>query len=85
MITRHSSPAEIDSYYEAKIAEFMALVDELERLKGRSQDAGRRNFLDTWKLYDSRANRMVVVDQSVKWLDGEIAQMTRLVEARRNR
>lgn len=63
----------------------MALVDELERLKGRSQDAGRRNFLDTWKLYDSRANRMVVVDQSVKWLDGEIAQMTRVIEARRNR
>lgn len=79
MITRKSTTEEISSYFDAKIAQYMELSHELETLKGRDMSVGRENFRNEWSLYNPLTNRTVVVDQAVNWMDGQIAQMERIV------
>lgn len=85
MINNKSSKEEIDTYFTAKIAEFMALVDEMEVLRQRDQSKGREIFLNEWKLYNPNTNRVVNVDIALGWMDNQIAGLNRRLEAQRNR
>jgi hypothetical protein len=85
MISKNSTHDEINAFYAAKIAEYMKLVDEMEQLRGRDMSAGRNNFMDSWGRYNPLTNKFVNIDMATKWIDGEIAGLTRRLETQRQR
>lgn len=83
MITRKSTADEIAQYITTKTAEFMALIDEREQINGREYPQLRSDFLDSLTRYTP--SKIVVVDQTVKWLDDQIGHAQRMVEMARSR
>lgn len=83
MITRHSTQEEISSYIATKTAEFMAIVDETQQVRGRDLSNYRAQFTDSLTRYTP--GKLVTVDMCVRWLDGQIAEASRLLDMARAR